>query len=84
MLRALCAALDVPFDAAMLSWPPGPRDSDGVWGPHWYAGVWASTGFGRYRPPAGPLPARLAMLAEQCRPYYERLHAHRLTAAAVP
>ena len=39
MLRALCAALGVPFDAAMLSWPAGPRDSDGVWAPHWYAGV---------------------------------------------
>jgi sulfotransferase family protein len=84
MLRSLCAALDVPFDAAMLSWPPGPRDSDGVWGPHWYASVWGSTGFGPYRPPAGQLPARLAALAEQCRPYYERLHAHRLTAADAP
>jgi hypothetical protein len=84
MLRALCAALDVPFDAAMLSWPPGPRDSDGVWAPYWYESVRASTGFGPYRPPAGPLPPHLAALAEQCRPYYERLHAHRLTAAGVP
>ena len=84
MLRALCAALDVPFHPAMLSWPQGPRDSDGVWAPHWYASVWASTGFGPYRPPAGPLPARLAPLAEQCRPYYERLYAHRLTPAGVP
>jgi Sulfotransferase domain len=81
MLRALCAALDVPFDPAMLSWPPGPRASDGVWGRYWYDSVWASTGFGPYRPPAGPLPAHLAALAEQCRPYYERLHACRLTAA---
>jgi hypothetical protein len=84
MLRALCTALDVPFHPAMLSWPRGPRDSDGVWAPHWYASVWASTGFGPYRPPAGPLPAHLAPLAEQCRPYYERLYAHRLTPAGVP
>jgi hypothetical protein len=84
MLRALCAALDVPFHPAMLSWPRGPRDSDGVWAPHWYASVWASTGFGPYRPPAGPLPAHLAPLAAQCRPYYERLYAHRLTPAGVP
>ncbi len=82
MLRALCAALDVPFDTAMLSWPPGPRASDGVWGRYWYESVWASTGFGPYRPPAGPLPAHLAALAEQCRPYYERLHARRLTRPA--
>jgi hypothetical protein len=84
MLRALCAALGVPFDEAMLSWPPGPRASDGVWGRYWYENVWASTGFGPYRPPAGPLPPHLAALAEECRPYYERLYAHRLAAPGGP
>src|SRR6201986_29746 len=44
-LRALCAALDVPFSPAMLSWPAGPRDSDGVWAPYWYDSVWRSTRF---------------------------------------
>jgi hypothetical protein len=78
VLRALCAALGVPFDAAMLGWPPGRRDTDGVWGPYWYDSVWRSTGFGPYRPPAGPLPARLVPLAERCLPYYERLYPHRL------
>ena len=82
MLRALCAALGVPFDPAMLSWAPGRRDSDGVWGAYWYEGVWRSTGFGRYRPPIGELPARLGPLAERCRPYYERLYAHRLSGLA--
>lgn len=77
-LRALCEALDVPFSAAMLSWPAGQRTSDGVWGPHWYDSVWRSTGFGPYRPPAGPLPARLAPLAEACLPYYEQLSRHRI------
>ena len=48
-LRALCAALDVPFDPAMLAWPAGRRDTDGVWAPHWYDSVSASTGFGPYR-----------------------------------
>jgi hypothetical protein len=83
MLRALCAALDVPFDEAMLSWPPGPRPSDGVWAPYWYASVRASTGFGPYRAAAEPLPAHLRALADQCRPYYERLHASRLTLPGV-
>ena len=69
-LRGLCAALDVPFDPAMLAWPPGPRDTDGVWAPHWYASVEASTGFGPYRPVQVELPAHLAELAEQCAPYY--------------
>jgi hypothetical protein len=79
VLRALCAALGVPFSAHMLQWPPAPRDTDGVWAPYWYESVWRSTGFGRYRPPGQPLPAPLAALAEQCQPYYDRLHARRLT-----
>jgi sulfotransferase family protein len=83
MLRALCAALDVPFDEAMLSWPPGPRASDGVWGRYWYESVWSSTGFGPYRPAVKALPAHLRELAAQCRPYYERLHASRLIAPGV-
>jgi len=78
MLRALCGALAIPFDAAMLAWPPGPRDTDGVWGQYWYESVWASTGFGRYRPPTEPLTPGLAALAGQCRPYYEHLYARRL------
>ncbi len=81
LLRALCAALGIPFTEAMLSWPPGPRDSDGVWGPYWYESVWRSTGFGPYRAPGEPLPAGLAGLAGRCRPHYERLYARRLTAA---
>ena len=80
ILRALCQDLDVPFDAGMLSWPAGPRDSDGVWAPHWYASVHASTGFAPYRPPADPLPARLEPLARRCLPYFERLHEHRISA----
>ena len=45
VLRALCERLALPFSEVMLSWPAGPRDSDGVWAPHWYSAVWASTGF---------------------------------------
>ncbi len=84
MLRALCAALSIPFDQAMLSWAPGPRDTDGVWGPYWYESVWASTGFGPYRAPTRELPPGLADLAQRCRPYYEHLHARRLIPAPRP
>lgn len=81
VLRRLCAALGLAFDPAMLSWPAGPRDSDGVWAPHWYAGVEASTGFAAHSPGSSdPLPDRLLPLLEQCRPSYERLAAHRLRA----
>ncbi len=78
-LTLLCDALGLVFDEAMLSWPAGPRASDGVWAPHWYAGVEASTGFAPYSPGSGdPLPERLAPLLERCRPYYEALAPYRL------
>ncbi len=84
ILRALCQALDVPFDGRMLSWPAGPRDSDGVWAPYWYGSVQASTGFAAYRPPAQPLPARLEPLAERCLPYFSRLHEYRISSLSTP
>jgi hypothetical protein len=77
-LRALCDALGVPFDTAMLSWPAGPRDTDGVWARYWYDGVWRSTGFGPYREPATELPPHLEPLARACQPFYDELSAHRL------
>ncbi len=80
-LAALCAALRIPFDEAMLSWPAGPRPTDGVWARYWYERVWASTGFAA-RPDAGtgasaaPLPAGLEELAGRCQPFYAELAAH--------
>ncbi|HEX5184661.1 MAG TPA: HAD family hydrolase [Allosphingosinicella sp.] len=78
-LSALCERLGIPFDPAMLSWPPGRRPTDGPWAPHWYQAVEASTGFGPPDRPAA-LPDEARRLAERCRPYYERLAAHRITA----
>lgn len=79
VLSRLCAALAIPFDEAMLSWPPGPRASDGVWGAHWYDQVERSTGFGR----SGLLPKlsepRMQRIEEQALPTYERLAAFALT-----
>jgi hypothetical protein len=62
----------------MLTWPAGPRDSDGVWAPHWYDAVRASTGFAPYRPRDIDLDEHDAAVALACRPAYERLRAMRL------
>jgi Sulfotransferase domain len=78
-LEALCDALEIGFDPAMLSWAAGPRPTDGVWAPYWYDAVWRSTGFGPYREPdKHDLPPELDGLAAQCLPFYEELAAHRL------
>jgi hypothetical protein len=77
-LRWLCDWLGIAFTDRMLSWPAGPRESDGVWAPHWYDAVWASTGFEPYRPRDVRLDAQGRRVADACRPAYERLHAGRL------
>jgi hypothetical protein len=80
-LTALCAALEIPFDAAMLSWPAGRRDTDGVWAPAWYEAVERSTGFeAPQRAEAAPLTDDLRRIAEAARPHYEALARYRLTA----
>ncbi|MBN8607813.1 MAG: hypothetical protein J0L81_12930 [Caulobacterales bacterium] len=81
VLMALCAALGIPFDAAMLHWAPGPRAEDGVWAPHWYDAVWQSTGFADPPGPLPTLPLELVAVLEQALPIYERLSAHKIGAA---
>ena len=62
----------------MLSWPPGRRATDGVWAPHWYGRVEASTGFGPPETDEPLLDDEGRRLAERCRPYYERLAVQRI------
>jgi hypothetical protein len=52
MLKKLCSAIDIKWDANMLSWDAGPRAEDGAWAPYWYASVQRSTGFAP--PPKSP------------------------------
>lgn len=80
VLSKLCTALGIAWDPAMLSWAPGRRETDGPWAPHWYAAVEASTGFGPPEDDPVQLPDDARHLAERCRPCYERLAAHKLTA----
>ena len=77
-LRALCDAIGLSFDPAMLAWPAGGHAQDGVWAPHWYASVHRSTGFAG---PEGPLPdldGAAADLAREAMPHYEKMRAHGL------
>jgi hypothetical protein len=78
MLTKLCQALGIPFLPAMLSWPAGRRKTDGIWAPHWYAAVEASTGFEPWKPKPVSLPASQQPLLAECLRWYEKLHQHRL------
>ncbi len=77
-LRWLCDWLGIPFTRRMLTWPAGPRPSDGVWAPHWYASVWSSTGFVPWRPRETSLSEHDAAVVEACRPVYAAMHERRL------
>lgn len=78
VLTTLCERLDVPFTDRMLTWPEGPRQTDGVWGPWWYANVNKSTRFTPYRRREGELSPELAAIEARCRPIYEDLLTHSL------
>lgn len=80
-LRALCERLGIEFMPEMLAWPPGPRDTDGPWAPHWYQRVWASTGFGPPPSQAPELTGRARDVASCCSATYERLREYRMRPA---
>jgi len=77
-LRALCDWLGIEFSGRMLHWPKGPRASDGIWAPHWYAHVWESTGFEAPVAHEVVLSGEAAAVAENCRAHYERLRGLRM------
>lgn len=77
-LGTLCDALGVAFTDRMLSWPPGPRGTDGVWAKYWYKEVETTTSFRPYRPKDEPVPPDLSDVLRACEAHYEKLYAHRL------
>ncbi|MEO9138417.1 MAG: HAD family hydrolase [Jatrophihabitans sp.] len=77
-LRWLCDHIGVAFTPAMLHWPAGPRESDGVWARYWYDAVLGSSGFEPYRPRVVDLHGPALEAAERSRPVYERLHGVRV------
>ena len=78
ILELLCDAVGVEFMESMLSWPPGLRETDGIWAKHWYGEVARSTSFLPYRPKREAVPHRSREIYERCRECYDRLYEHRL------
>jgi len=78
ILESLCKAVGVEFLDSMLSWPAGPRETDGIWAKHWYGEVLNSTGFQPYQQREADIPERLREIHDECREHYDRLYEHRL------
>jgi hypothetical protein len=78
-LQAICRRAGIGFDPCMLAWPSGPRDTDGVWAPHWYDAVWASTGFSPVRfEGLPPVAAGMQAVLDEAQDLYEVLAGRRL------
>jgi hypothetical protein len=71
-LSALCAAIGIDWDPAMLSWAKGKHPDDGIWAEHWYNAVWNSEGFGPPTERSGLSKTEQA-IADQCRASYGAL-----------
>ena len=80
MLRALCTAIDLPFDPAMLQWSAGPRAEDGIWASHWYGAVHQSTGFAGSEGTLPALQGAAQDLLAKALPAYQEMRAVRLRA----
>ncbi len=78
VLDKLCQALAIPFMDEMLSWPAGPRETDGIWAKYWYRNVEESTGFQAYVKENKKLPPELTKFYTECRVYYDILHQYRI------
>ena len=78
MLIEMCKKLRIKFDDNMLSWPPGIRETDGIWGKHWYKQVEASTGFKPYTKTDRIIPPKYIKLNDECMQYYDFLYQNRI------
>ncbi len=81
IVRALCAALGVPFLEEALTWEPGPQPGWASW-ERWHERVARTRGFGPPRDPAEvPVPDNPCVreMLPRCEAIYERLLEHRLS-----
>ena len=76
-LRWPCAHIGVPFTDAMLRWPAGPRDSDGVWAKYLVRRRRGINRFPALSSAEVSLEGAALAAAEQRREHYERLRAVR-------
>ena len=72
-LKALCEALSLPFDEAMLHWEPGSKPYDGIWAPYWYRQVHQSSGFLASQTSEVEVPEHLRALYLEAFDYYRFL-----------
>lgn len=88
VIRAFCDRVGIPFVAEALQWDNIPRSETITWwigGDEHHGNLKASTGFKTERfkeyPDVSEIP-KLARAYEECLPFYQKLHAKRLSPAS--
>ena len=79
ILKKLCHTLGIPFTDKMLKWPNGRRNSDGIWGEHWYNAVEQSTSFQAYQKKDEKIPKEYQNIYEECLEHYQQLYEWRIS-----
>ena len=78
MLIKICKNFQIDFNKKMLSWPSGPRGTDGIWGQHWYKQVESSTGFKPYIKNNRVVPSKYQTIYRRCMKHYDFLYQNRI------
>jgi len=77
-LGMLCEATNIEFDEAMLEWPAGSRETDGIWEKFWYERIATTTSFCSYASKEEEVPEHLLSLLDQCNALYAWIFEQRL------
>lgn len=77
MIMQICKKLKIDIDLKMLSWPPGTRTTDGIWGSHWYKQVEASTAFKPFIETKKDIPSKYMPIYSESMNYYNFLYKRR-------
>ncbi|MEM1237006.1 MAG: HAD family hydrolase [Pseudomonadota bacterium] len=79
ILEALCGAIGIDFDPAMLAWPAGEKPFDGPWASHWYDAVHRSSGFAGEEGPLPKVPSKYADILGEAEAVHRRFAVRKLT-----
>ncbi len=78
ILSKLCNELHIPFYKEMLTWLPGARESDGIWGKYWYGNVLKSTCFIPEHDNLEEIPIKYQNIYDECMEHFQLMHRYRL------
>ena len=78
ILNRLCSELKIPYSDKMLSWEKGYRDTDGVWGSHWYDNVVNTDQFISFKKSEELLPEKYFNIYNKSMEIYNELYNYRI------